>query len=484
MGQYEFTIYDSYGDGICCTTGVGYYNITMYGLVISQGDDFEDSETALFSLPLPSFPPSESLSPIQTPSLLPSGQPTTSSPPSTYWSTLNWELQNTTLTGRASGDRLGESVSLSDNGMTMAVGTIQDSPEHGYVNIYHREDDNSSWELQDTIYGDTSGDRFGVSLSLSDDGMILAVGAPYNDSNGYEAGQVKMYQWDEAELKYMQLGNPLYYDESFSGYRFGQPITLSGDGRVLAVGAREGGSLTGSVDVYGWDGTVSDYKKLGLSLHGDEASDEFGFHLALSSNGSILAIGARQKGRVGSGYVKVFMRRDIESSYMLRGQSLGGFGSSLALTSDGNSLAVGGIKDSTGSHANIYEWDESTLNYKQKDNLNSKGTVGEFGVSLSWSSDGRTLAISSIQSGGPGEVFVYRWDEDDSVFKQLGRSIQGDGEADELGRSLSLSGDGNTLAMGANQYHSSGIGFVHVYSIEYTIMSVPDEDTPTTAPGV
>jgi len=52
-GQHQFSIYDSYGDGL---KGDGHYNLTSYGELIVEGAEFRKSETTLFSLPLPSVP--------------------------------------------------------------------------------------------------------------------------------------------------------------------------------------------------------------------------------------------------------------------------------------------------------------------------------------------------------------------------------------------------------------------------------------------
>lgn len=71
-GEYNFTIYDSYGDGICCIGGDGYYSISLDGIVIAKGGDFGTNETVSFSIPYDKFPsqsPSMSLTPTIVPSL-------------------------------------------------------------------------------------------------------------------------------------------------------------------------------------------------------------------------------------------------------------------------------------------------------------------------------------------------------------------------------------------------------------------------------
>ncbi|MDB4126422.1 zinc metalloprotease [Flavobacteriales bacterium] len=42
---YDFTIYDVYGDGICCSWGNGSYTLTYNGVVVSSGGSFAASET-------------------------------------------------------------------------------------------------------------------------------------------------------------------------------------------------------------------------------------------------------------------------------------------------------------------------------------------------------------------------------------------------------------------------------------------------------
>jgi len=88
---YEFTIMDSYGDGICCGYGLGSYNLTCGGVaMVMNGGDFSSSETTIIDVPQdtseePSFSPSNSLAPSIEPTDAPSDAPTSqpSSEPST-----------------------------------------------------------------------------------------------------------------------------------------------------------------------------------------------------------------------------------------------------------------------------------------------------------------------------------------------------------------------------------------------------------------
>jgi hypothetical protein len=98
-------------------------------------------------------------------------------------------------------DSFGESVNLSPDGNTIAIGSpgyyTNDVP--GYVRVFTLkigdDADTSSWkQIGRDIFGEANSDRFGRSVSLSDDGTTLAVGAQYNDgSNGVDSGHVRVY---------------------------------------------------------------------------------------------------------------------------------------------------------------------------------------------------------------------------------------------------------------------------------------------------
>ena len=49
-GDYKFSIYDSYGDGLCCDHGEGSYEVLLNGEVLAEGDEFGSSEVVSFSV--------------------------------------------------------------------------------------------------------------------------------------------------------------------------------------------------------------------------------------------------------------------------------------------------------------------------------------------------------------------------------------------------------------------------------------------------
>lgn len=49
-GTYDFTIRDTFGDGICCLWGYGSYDLKVDGLTVRSGGAFSTSETTRFSI--------------------------------------------------------------------------------------------------------------------------------------------------------------------------------------------------------------------------------------------------------------------------------------------------------------------------------------------------------------------------------------------------------------------------------------------------
>ena len=93
---------------------------------------------------------------------------------------------------------------------------------------------------------------------------------------------------------------------------------------------------------------------------------------------------------------------------------------------------------------------------------------------MSLSSDGKTLAVGANANDNEngeaaGHVRVFSLDDDDgSSWKQLGQDIDGESGGDNSGKSVSLSADGNIVAIGADWNDGNGedSGHVRVYQMD------------------
>jgi IPT/TIG domain/FG-GAP repeat len=196
----------------------------------------------------------------------------------------------------------------------------------------------------------------------------------------------------------------------------------------------------------------------------------FGASVALSADGSTALIGAPRANGFG-GVALVFTRSGStwsEQGPPLTGSEQGGteggqcgeesgeeegecgFGSSVALSGDGNTALIGGPRDNGFVGAAWAFTREGSAWSQQGAKLTAGGspTKGRFGRSVALSADGTTALIGAPGVMPRGAAWVFA--RNGSSWSQQGDALKG-GEAagfGNLGRSVTLSGDGNTALVG------------------------------------
>ena len=331
-------------------------------------------------------------------------------------------------------------------------------------------------QMGSDIDGEAESDFSGVSVSLNSDGTIVAIGAHYNDGNGTDAGHVRIYKWNGSA--WAQRGNDIDGEASYD--KSALSVSLSSDGTILAIGAytNDGnGTNSGHVRVYKWNGSA--WIQRGNDIDGEAASDYSGRSVYLSSDGTILAIGAYGNDGNGttSGHVRVYMWNG--SAWAQRGSDIDGEaaddrkGFSVSLSSDGTIVAIGAHNnDGNGTnsgHVRVYKWNGSAWIQRGND-IDGEAASDYSGRSVYLSSDGTILAIGAYGNDGngtnSGHVRVYKWNG--SAWAQRGNDIDGEAAADNNGISVSLSSDGTIVAIGAHRNDGNGTeaGHVRVYEFQ------------------
>jgi hypothetical protein len=152
------------------------------------------------------------------------------------WNNTAWILLGNDIDGEAAVDWSGYSVSLSSDGSTVAIGAPRSNAngrDSGQTRVY-QWNTTSRNQLGGDIDGEAAGDESGGRVDLSSDGMIVAIGAIGNGGNGFSfSGHTRVYQWDNTA--WIQLGNDI--DGKQDGDILGLSVALSGDRMILAVGA-------------------------------------------------------------------------------------------------------------------------------------------------------------------------------------------------------------------------------------------------------
>jgi Flp pilus assembly pilin Flp len=331
-------------------------------------------------------------------------------------------------------------------------------------------------QIGQNIDGEMAGDEFGRTISLSSDGTIVAVGALLNDGNGTDSGHVRVYE--NIGGTWTQVGQDI--DGEAAGDSSGSAISISSDGNTVAVGAflNDGNGIdSGHVRVYEYIGGT--WTQIGQDIDGEAAGDVSGCctSVSLNSDGSIVAIGARDNDGNGnsSGHVRVY--ENIGGTWTQVGQDIDGeeegddFGVSVSLSSNGSIMAVGSIyNDGNGvdsGHVRVYENIGGTWTQVGQD-IDGEAAGDHAGGAVSISSDGSIVAIGSPLNDGngtdAGHVRVYEYLG--GIWTQIGQDIDGEAAIDHFGRSISLNSDGSIVAIGANLNDGNGNNAGHVRIFE------------------
>lgn len=213
------------------------------------------------------------------------------------WNGNAWVQKGLDVYGESEGDFFGSSISMSDSN-TIAIGAKQINPlGNGYTSIYKWVD--GSWVQKGAnIIGQFKGDYSGISVVMPNN-QTVAVGASLNDGSGKNAGNVRVFLWDG--ISWNQKGMDIQGE--MSDDEFGISISMP-DENTIAVGSK-GLNEAGSVSIYKWNGFS--WIKLSSSILGENSGDNLGVSISMPDT-KTLAIGAHLNdlGGNNAGYVRVF----------------------------------------------------------------------------------------------------------------------------------------------------------------------------------
>lgn len=376
------------------------------------------------------------------------------------------------LDGEAAGDEFGY-VTYMPNNNTLAVGAPFNNgngSDAGHVRVY--EWNGSMWIQKGIdIDGATAGDQFGFAISMPNANTI-AIGSPNSNIIGPAQGRVRIYTWNGTA--WVVKGSGINGEASYD--KFGSSISMY-DSNTVAIGApgnSGSGLYAGHVRIYTWNGTT--WVKKGLDIDGENADDRSGTSICLIDS-NLVSIGAPQNDGVGNnaGHVRVYKWNGsswIQKGLDIDGVSAGDLSGTTISMPDTNTLAISspensGIATNSGQ-VRVFEWNGSAWVQKGND-LNGLDATDRFGLSVSMPTN-NLLAIganNNVSGNGSGEVKLFEWSGVSWI--QKGLSIIGDFNNDKCGFSLCMP-DSVTIAVGLPLHDNNGIddGKVRVYSVSPT----------------
>lgn len=220
-------------------------------------------------------------------------------------------------------------------------------------------------------------------------------------------------------------------------------------------------------------------------------NDYFGYSTDISKNGQVMIVSSIGGGSDSSGVVDLYVKEFSSWVFKDRVEAIGGsaysFGHSVSISSDGATVAVSSIVDNTVYIYSVTDW-EFTL---EKVILTPvQPTNGNFGYSINLSGDGTVIAISVC---GPGAsdpvVYIYRSSDGWTNYETVVNASMNANS--NFGYSVSLDATGTTLVIGARKLDTAqGIGSGSAVIYEYVDVSwvetkfiIPSMPSPNAAFG-
>lgn len=294
------------------------------------------------------------------------------------------------------------------------------------------------WKPVGVLTQSSAGSTQGFSVALSADGNTLGAGAPSYESNG--ATQIYVRSGQGWQFQALVSLNLTASNEGFS-------VALSRNGSLLAVGVPQVLGI-GYTFVYSRSGNSWKVTK----WHNNSASgSREGASVALSADGTITADGAPGRNK-NSGAANVFMAGS--SSMLSEEDTQGEEGASIALSADGYTLAVGapgyGVNNNFGA-VHIYTREPYSTKWDLQATLTQKNAQAKEGSAVSISADGNTL-VATAPGLGFGSTHVYTrsgtaWTHEVTLTQAINGSAEGS--------SVALSSNGTLLAVGAFNFTGS-----------------------------
>lgn len=383
-----------------------------------------------------------------------------------------WTPMGQVIKGKSSCHGFGYSVAQS--GRFMAAGSYLTGYDERSRNVssYVRISEfvNGKWQrVGADIVSPTVNTQFGRSLSISANGTIVGIATEYeNDELFWTSPLIVVYQYNVGEDQWVPMGQPIIDDMPIES----ASVALSADGTVLAVGLPLNYFNIGmndqrdTVRVYVYNG--DDWVQRGGDITGEAKVGIFGGSISLSSNGNMLAIGAKDVCTVNAkteeerncdnngnyrrflGYARIYAYNTKNGGWKQVGNDIKDHGvndfvgRTIVLSSDGNVVAISSVKKG------IRVFEQVAGEWIQLGNTISSNCTWfyGFGYSISMSSDGRALAIGSSDGMRNNASFLPIFTLIDDQWQQIDKLYNITETSFEEGFTASLSADGSVFAVG------------------------------------
>lgn len=277
------------------------------------------------------------------------------------------------------------------------------------------------------------------SMALSSNGKFLVIGgsSPYDNY-----GAVQVFQEDHSSSPtWVRRGNVLTGEGKHEGFGYAVDITYGGNMIALGVPSAQTTIISEFGGVVGW---TERHRLRGRSY------SLFGRSVSMTSDGSRIVVGSPYSD--GDGISSAYFYDISDNILTQKIDSNSHFGHAVVLSSDGS---VGAVSSVTKANVRVYMFDPMLKRYVQVGNEIKGDFLSWFGYSIDLSEEGKRIAIGAPSQdteshSNSGKTFVYsiNTSANGQEFVLIGE-FEGEGHFDHSGWSVSLSGDGKRIAIGA-----------------------------------
>ena len=341
-------------------------------------------------------------------------------------------------------------VSLNGDGTKLAISTVYSSSRStstavgagGCVLVYELL--NNKWVLLSTPYEESAGGGgalVGLKVSLNNSGSRVAIGEQYfderNSDDANDQGRILV-----CNIVSVGKNCSIVVKGQQSGDHVGSSVMIAGDIDCVifgSTGSDSNGANSGSASVYCLAEDV--WTPRGSDLKGEKASDEFGSSVAITSDGTYVAVGATKNApdqhSIDAGHVRVFKYDKFTNSY----------------------YQIGSDIDGERGASSVFAY--------------YAGDLSGFSLALSDEIDNiLTVAVGAPNNEGDGgyydgHVRVFKCDVTSSplTWVQIGYDIVGQTLRESAGYSIAMSRDGMRAIVGSPEFGSKEpfVGVARVY---------------------
>lgn len=311
---------------------------------------------------------------------------------------------------------------------------------------------------------------FGYSVAMSDDGNTIIIGAIEDDDKATNSGAAYWLRTTDNGATWMTSKFVAYDGTNYA--KFGNSVSISADGNTVIVGAmqdRENGFDSGSAYWFRTTDNGTNWITNKFIIPDGVAYDNFGSSVAMSDDGNTVVIGAAGDDFKGSAY---WLRTtDNGTNWTTNkliaydGEAYDYFGYSVAISDDGNTVIVGAHSDDNNNldsgsaywfrTTNGTDWITNKLTTYNSTNYDY------FGISVAMSANGNTVIVGAM--GEDDSIGAAYWlhtsDNGANWTTNKFTSTLNKEISGYFGSSVAISDDGYTVIIGVPRNTQSGSAY-------------------------